>query len=209
MGWHLVDDGDCVASIAEEHGLPVDAIWDDPANADLKAKRDSKNVLAKGDAVFLPERTVSARSLAGDQRHRFRMKSALIDFRVKLAQEDGPLAALPYRLEVEGKFYPPTGDAQTDGDGFVAQKVPATAKKGTLVLPTLGRRLEIRIGSLEPPTEERGLRARLRNLGLLSEGDDESGLRSGIAAFQGANGLEPTGDADDATRARLREVHGS
>jgi N-acetylmuramoyl-L-alanine amidase len=209
VGWHLVEEGDCVASIAEEHGLTAEAIWDDPANAELKASRPSPNVLARGDAVFLPERKVTPHTVGGDARHRFRVKSALIELRVKLAEDDKPLAGLEYRLEVEGKFYPPTGDAKTDGSGFVVQKVPASAKSGTLVLPTLGRRMELRIGHLEPPSEERGLRARLRNLGLLTEGEDEAAMREAVAAFQAANGLESSGVVDDATRDKLTAVHGS
>ncbi|HEV8324791.1 MAG TPA: peptidoglycan-binding protein [Myxococcota bacterium] len=206
--YHVVREGDCIASLAEVYGLPADVIWDDPQNADLKSRRKDPNVLAKGDAVFIPERKTTARALDTDKRHRFRCKGPLVEFRLKLAKDGAPMADVPYRLEVDGRFYPPAGEARTDADGFVAQSIPPAAAEGTLVLPSLGRRFAIRLGHLEPVDVEGGLRARLRNLGFLSSGEGEA-LKAAVAAFQAAMGLDATGTPDDPTRDKLREAHGS
>jgi len=207
LPWHVVEEGECIASLADHYGLLDTTIWDAPENGDLKALRKDPNVLAKGDAVFIPAPNSTAKKVAGDTRHRFRVKTAPVEFRLRLVDGDKPLAGVDYTLAVDGRLYP-EGGAQTDGDGWVVQKVPASAEKGTLSLPKLGRRFEIRIGHLEPVEVEAGVRARLRNLGFLTAQDDAA-LREALAAFQAAHALDATGQPDDPTRAKLREAHGS
>ena len=51
---YLVQPGDWLAKIAEEHGSTVSAIWTHPENADHRARRRSPNVLFPGDVLHIP-----------------------------------------------------------------------------------------------------------------------------------------------------------
>ena len=56
MAKHTVREGECVSSIAYEHGLFPDTIWDHPDNSELKQKRKEMNLLEAGDVVEIPEK---------------------------------------------------------------------------------------------------------------------------------------------------------
>jgi peptidoglycan hydrolase-like protein with peptidoglycan-binding domain len=67
------------------------------------------------------------------------------------------------------------------------------------------------VGGLDPVEETSGVQKRLVNLGHYRgpvDGEPSVDLTAAIRAFQSANGLEPTGEPDDATREKLRKVHG-
>lgn len=64
------------------------------------------------------------------------------------------------------------------------------------------------MGRIEPITEEPGVRARLRNLGYLRDTEADPELYKGaLLRFQRRYSLDLTGEADDATRAKLLEAH--
>lgn len=51
---YVVQSGDWLAKIAEEHNSTVSAIWGHPKNAVLRAQRDSPNTLYPGDILHIP-----------------------------------------------------------------------------------------------------------------------------------------------------------
>jgi hypothetical protein len=103
-----------------------------------------------------------------------------------------------YTLVVGGQTY----HGQTDSNGMVSQVVPGGATSGTLTLDMWTVDLTIQ-QQLDPADTEAGYSARLDNLGYYAEDASMALMR-----FQSANDLNPTGQMDDATKAKLEEIHG-
>ena len=53
---HIVEPGDCMASIGEQYGFHWETLWDLAENADLKKNRKNPNVLFEGDEVTIPDK---------------------------------------------------------------------------------------------------------------------------------------------------------
>ena len=62
-------EGECVGSIAFEHGFFPDTLWDHPNNAELKGKRGDPNVLLAGDVVHVPDLRPKEVAVAAGQSH--------------------------------------------------------------------------------------------------------------------------------------------
>lgn len=210
MASYTVRQGDHMSKIALLYGFrDYQIIWDHPENADLKASRNP-NVLFPGDIVFVPEKEQRTVGATTGKVHKFvvvtpplRLRIVIRDFDNKLLINTGCV------LKIEGKDY----DLQTDGAGMIDVDIPASAETGTLSLPDLDMELPLRIGYLDPESENSGWRGRLVNLGYHAgpTGDDavdELRLHYAVEEFQSDYQLKITGEIDDSTKAKLREVHG-
>jgi N-acetylmuramoyl-L-alanine amidase len=200
--------GDCISSIAFEHGFFPETIWDDPANAALKAKRKNPNVLADGDEVVIPDKKVRVEKLATGKQHSFRVRGVPAKFKLRLQDDGKPLGNTHFTLTVDGVIT----SGNTDATGLLSVALPPNAKRGHLVVDSTPEPLEyeLDLGGLPPVEEVVGMKARLANLGFpcddeSNEADDE--FKASLAAFQAMNGLEPTGEPDATTRQRLLEEH--
>ena len=205
---HVVQQGEHLSVIARQHGFfRYQTIWDDPANAKLKALRQNPNVLHPGDIVTIPDKQVKRESAATGRAHKFRVDTQMLELHVVLRDVNGdPLPGIECELEVDGVVQKLT----TDGAGKIDHAIPVPAKGGKL--RARGEEFLLAIGHLDPVEEQSGLRARLANLGyyLASGSDlDEEELRSAIEEFQVEHGLRVTGVADAATRAAIKKSHGS
>lgn len=126
-------------------------------------------------------------------------------------QEDRPRVNVPYVLDLDGKLI----EGTTDDDGRIEATIPPQTKKGRLILEpgTLREKvINLNLGELNPLSELSGVKHRLANLGFdCGDTNDEvtPGLESALRAFQEKYGLRVTGEADQATRDKLQELHGS
>jgi N-acetylmuramoyl-L-alanine amidase len=201
---HKVKAGECVSSIAFENGFAPDTLWDHPANADLRARRGSGNVLFPGDVVVVPDLRVKSVEAITARRHVFRRKGVPEKLRVRVARDGEPRARQSYILEIGGERRTGT----TDAEGRIDEWIPPDARAARLIFAD--EEFDLELGHLDPVTTDSGLRARLQSLGYLRDRDAESSLViQAIERFQQACHLDVTLEPDDATRDKLVEVHGS
>src|SRR5262245_7341677 len=116
---HIVQQGDCLSSIAAQYGFgDYRKIYDDPANAELKKRRPNPNVLQPGDVVNIPDRVAKTFECATGQTHRFVVKQpkALLRLDVQLSSPHF------YEVVVSGKTF----KGKTDGASPIAHPIPAT-----------------------------------------------------------------------------------
>ncbi len=201
MPTYSVRQGDCISSIADELGLKWETVWNHGNNASLRQKRKDPNVLYPGDEVYLPDRETKELSRNTDQKHKFVKKEEPTKLKLRLLDDYQPRAGVKYQLEIDGVLKSGT----TDSNGFITEMIPAGARSGRLLVgqgPTKDH-YDLRLGELDPLETEEGIRGRLIDLGF---GADN--LNDAISAFQKREGLETTGEANDATLNRLKERFG-
>lgn len=204
-GDHVVAPGECMASIADRYGFFWQTLWDLPENAELRRARKDPNVLQPGDRVFVPPLRPRSCSRAVDQRHRFRRRGIPERFVLRLTNEveDRSLANLPYRFEIVGIVR----DGVTDADGSLGEWIPPGAQTAVLILDPDGEHpeeFEIELGRLAPLDSLAGISQRLTALGF----GHVDGPARGLMAFQAFAGLEVTGEADEASLAKLEQLFG-
>jgi N-acetylmuramoyl-L-alanine amidase len=204
---HIVQQGDCISSIAAEYGFLPESLWNDPANAQLKSRRKDMNVLLPGDVVNVPDKRLRSESRATGAKHRFRRKGVPSHLRVRLVIDDEALAHETYELHVGSQVLKGT----TDGAGWLDEPIPPGATDAMLFVGAKRQAIPLQLGTVDPESEVSGAQARLRNLGYY-DGDATGELNESTAAaltlFQQRQGLRETGKLDAATQQKLRDAHG-
>lgn len=204
---HEVKPGDCISSIAFEHGFFPGTIWDHPANAALKQRRVDMNVLLPGDHVIVPDRREKELTGETGKRHTFRRRGVPQLLRVQLKRLDKPFANRAYTMDVDGHPY----RGATDGEGWLVQYIQPNAMKATVKLDR-GPVYHLNLGKLAPIDEIAGIKSRLANVGMYRGPIDDqldAKTREAIRAYQTTKGLEPTGEIDDRLKDSLKEAVGS
>lgn len=204
---HEIGAGECISTLEQRYGVPATDIWDHEDNAALRESRTDPNVLAKGDIVVIPEHDRTTRVFAPGGKYKFELDAHLVDFNLKLQDGTRPIADEPYVLELGATRI----EGVTDGDGLVAERIPATATAGLLTLTGRGEVLELRIGHLAPPEHWLGAGQRLRNLGVwdgppAAQPSEET--TEALVRFQRIAALPNSGELDAATAAALAQEHG-
>ena len=199
---HDVQQGDCLSSIAAQHGISWEKIWNFGENADLKSRRKDPNVLFVGDVLMVPEIAAKEHACAADKRHEFKSKRKPTRIKIRLTIDDEPRKNLKYELQVAGQ----TLSGSTDGTGFLEAQIPPDAQTGVLLLGDKEPRetYELGFGTLDPLETDEGIKKRLNSLGF----DTEDDLPGAIRSFQLKNKMDVTGNVDDALRAKLKETFG-
>lgn len=207
-----VDKGDCVESLSYSNGLLPDSVWLDPKNASLRKIRESGEVLAVGDKVFIRELEANRESAETGQRHRFLRTATPARLKIRfLDSEERPRANLAYTLIVDGVYLPP---GSTDSNGLLDEAIRSNAKEA-LVRFEGGAGLEeyvVELGHLEPINTTRGQQQRLKNLGYGPgpiDGIWGPLTEAALKGFQCDNSLEATGRWNDDVESALKSNHGS
>jgi len=197
---YVVQQGDCISSIAARYGYFWQTIWN--ANAELKELRDNPNVLLPGDVVKIPDKVLREESCATDQNHQFVLKGTPAKFRLIVERFNIPLANRRYILEIDGKVF----EGTTDAGGLLEVSIDPAARAGHLQMPDDGLECALELGNLDPVDQIIGVKQRLQNLGFYHgalDGVENEELRDALAAFQSSVDMEGSGDLDDATRQQL------
>jgi hypothetical protein len=206
MGIVKAAKGDSIPSLAKDNGFFPDTIWNHPQNAQLRQLRKSQNQLLPGDPVFIPDLTKRTESRGVDASHSFKRKGVPAKLTMRLLELGEPRKNEPYVLIVDGMSFKGT----LDGDGRLEQFIPPNAKSGQLLLNGGKEVIPVQIGYLNPVSDVSGLQQRLNNLGFVcgnEDGDFDELTKAAILKFQKANKLPETGQPDDATCAKLQELH--
>lgn len=205
--YHVVSQGECLASIAAAYGLSWKTVWNHAQNRQLKAARRDPNVLLPGDRVYIPEKQAREQPAATDRRHRFVRKGVPSVLRLRIMDGQEPRAHEDYVLDIDGKLY----KGKTDADGRIEHPIPPGAIRGTLILGKDGERYPLDLGHIDPIEETTGVKARLNNLGYACGAVDDQWdeqARAALRRFQKDNNLAETGECDQATRDKLKEAYG-
>ncbi len=126
---YVAEEGDCISSLAEAHGLKWQTLWNH--NPELKTLRKNPNALQPGDVILIPSQRLRYESRPTDQLHKFVRKGVPAKFRLILERFDEPLANKRWVLSVDGQVHSGT----TDSKGYLEIALPPEASSGHLVVP--------------------------------------------------------------------------
>jgi len=87
---HTIAPGECISSIAYQHGFFWETLWNHGDNAELKRDRKDPNVLHPGDLVMIPDLTLKEESCATEQVHEFRLKGVPARLNLKVLRPKPP-----------------------------------------------------------------------------------------------------------------------
>jgi N-acetylmuramoyl-L-alanine amidase len=160
--------------------------------------------------VTIPEKQRKQEPRATEQRHRFLRRGEPSRLILIVKRAGKPRANESYVLEIKGQ--PRRG--VTDPQGRLEQPIPGDATSGTLTVGEgdVASSYTLQLGNLDPKDTASGVQARLNNLGFecgAATGVWTDKLRQAVLKFQNAHKLPPTGNADQLTQQKLKEVHGS
>ena len=208
MSTHRVRQGECLETIAAQHGWLAQALWDQPENETLRQQRKDMHCLLPGDVVQVPTRRPRDEPVRTDGVGRFQLKVELPKLRVRLLDDTEPRKGEAYELEYDdGQVL----EGSTDGDGWVEQPLPVSVRKAVLLLKEGAERYELAVGGLDPADTPTGAQGRMSNLGYyFGQVDGVVGpmTQAALKRFQRAKGLEPSGEIDEATAEALRGDYG-
>jgi hypothetical protein len=206
---HIVDQGDCVNSVARQYGFLPDSLWNLPSNSKLRERRKRRTVLYPGDLVRIPPKRLRWDSALAGNLYRLRRKGAPDRLKLRFLNCDQePRVDIPYTLTIQ--IF--SGDqlkavhGTLDGDGYLTQPIPPDADVGELVLGTGPDRETyiLEIGWLDPSDTFSGVQDRLSNLGyyFCCEHDTPTHqvTQEAVALWQLERDLNATG--------RVQEVEG-
>ncbi len=214
MPTYIVQDGDCLASIAKQAGFADwHTIYNDSHNADFRQLRPDPNVIFAGDQLFIPDKDVKTDSKGTDTASTFQLVAKKTFLKIRLKDEKGAaFSGKKFSLKIGGKIT----EGVTGDDGMVQQEIAADTRTGQLTVfldddtTKPGFIWDLKVGGLDPVDTDKGVQARLNNLGFFCgtvDGIIGPKTKAALSGFQSKNGLTVSGDADSATRDKLRQLH--
>lgn len=204
---HVATQGECLFSIAEDHGFAWQTVWNDPANASLKDLRKSPYILLPGDIVHVPDLRPRSESRGPDSTHRFKRKGVPATLQLRLLANGKPRDNMAWKASLGG----PWTEGRTDADGRLSIRLPPSSPAGLLRLED-GTEYRLLLRELDPLESISGVQARLNNLGYPSgpvDGIQGPLTTAAIRQFQEAYPpLDVDGIVGPKTRAKLKEIYG-
>jgi Putative peptidoglycan binding domain len=209
MSEHVVRQGESILSLSRRYGVPSDSVFNHPDNAELRDRNRDLGILHPGDRITIPDLEIKEVTGATDQRHQFRCTNRNTWLRVQFFTKDEPRANEPYVVRIGTQEI----RGELNAEGWLEVRVPADTQEAVLLLgdESNPEQIDLRVGNLDPVDEVTGLQQRLNNLGFFcgeESGEQNPDMQEALRMFQAKHGLEQTGELDDATRDRLRQIHG-
>ena len=207
MNDHVVEEGECLSSIAHGYGFFWETLWNLPENGSLKSTRKDPNVLLAGDVVKIPDLRAKAAAGAAGTRHSFQVKGVPSRLRMTFYFLGKPRSGDRYVLQTDSLLL----SGNLDGSGTLDVAIPPNDRTLTLTLGDDQTVYELGIGSLDPISEVRGAQQRLTNLGYAcGQADGVLGplTTQAIKSFQTDQQLAATGTLDGETLDKLKSTHG-
>lgn len=206
MAEHRVMQGECFNSVAHRYGFFWETLWNHPQNRELRQQRGDPNVVMPGDVIFVPEKRIAEYRRQTGATHRFQRKGVPALLRLQFLEGDRPRANAAFVATVDGEQI----SGQTDGQGVLQVAISPSALRAVVRFEEDGEEYDFVLGALDPVDTLTGVKARLQNLGF--EVPNVSDLlddvtRAALREFQARVGLPVNGEADEATRSKLREIH--
>ncbi|MEO7329268.1 MAG: phage baseplate assembly protein V, partial [Minicystis sp.] len=208
---YLIRQGDHLARLAFIHGFDLNKIWDDPKNAEIKAKRKKASILHPGDIVYFGRAKREGLPLTKGCSNSY--AATIPKKALQITFKEERLLNAKFKIEGVGA----TLEGATDGQGNLRIQIPVYVRELKLVFPELFLEYELKVGDLDPIDETTGVRKRLDHLGYRkapsgrgeSEPEAKEADRAAIAEFQQDHDLEATGELDQSTRDAILKAHGS
>lgn len=210
MANYVVRQGDCFASIAAHYGISTDALAAMGTNSRYREDGRNEYTLNPGDIVTVPDQPPNrSTSFSSGGSVTYRVPIPQVRLRVRMKDRtDAALASKRYELVLGSGRRTTTISGTTDGDGWVAEWIPARTTEALLKLWVDDAKppyeLPLAIGALTDIRTNNGVSQRLHNLGLgLASGDE--GRSRAVVCFQRQEGITANGTVDDTLRQHLDE----
>lgn len=206
MPQHVVNQGECLNSIAAGNGFFWKTIWNHPDNADLKDQRKNPNALLPDDVLVIPDKQVKEESCATEQSHKFKRKGVPAVLKIRLLNNGQPRKNYGWKANLGGTWQ----EGKTDADGNLEIKLAPQCDGGILRLED-GTEYTLGLRELDPVDTTSGVQGRLTNLGYdcaAADGKQNETTTEQIKQFQADYELKVDGTISEEFCAKLKEVYG-
>jgi hypothetical protein len=215
---YVVRQGDSCATLSIRYGFDMDTVWNDPANDDLRNLRQDPHVLAPLDVLYIPDdgEATGITLTTGATNNFVADVPVLYGQVVCIGPDDQPLAGAAFTIP---ELSPPF-EGTTKPDGTADFEFPYTLQAVSLVFTDPAVVVVAYRAQLDPVNTPSGARQRLEALGVVPpmpvvpDPDARAMLAEYVAIaalqkFQNDQGIEPTGELDDATVDALQKAYGA
>ena len=171
------------------------------------------HLIFPGDEVFIPDTETRTDGAPTDAWTQFKIDTQKTLIRLRMMDGDNTaFAGKKYQLEINGQLR----EGTTGGDGMIEKEIPADCTEAKLTVWFDNDRTgpgviwNLKMGHLDPWDKVSGVQARLKNLGYDPgpiDGDIGPLTHAALSGFQFSQNLTVTGNADSATKNKLKELH--
>ena len=138
--YHRVGRGETVPTIASTYGVPVETVWSDPRDWELRQQGRTRETLAEGDSVYIPVdnpagtvETAEGGSPARTGRSHVFSAPQLQEIVIQWLDHLGrPATGRTYALDYGGHCYDPAG--AIGDDGIIRLQLPLRVRNLTVHL---------------------------------------------------------------------------